>query len=307
MPHKTALCILGPTASGKTDLAIKLAQQLPCDLISVDSAMVYTGMDIGTAKPDAETLKAYPHALIDICDPATPYSAAQFRHDALQCIDQSLARNRLPILVGGSMLYHRVLQQGMAELPSANDTIRAELQKKADVHGWDALHQDLQKIDPIAANRIHSNDSQRLLRALEVYEVSGKTLSHYWEEQEASRLPYSFINIGLQLDRALLRERIAERFKIMIKQGFIDEVRPLYARPDMHADLPSMKSVGYQHAWQYLEGQINHEQMIEHAINATRQFAKRQVTWLRRWPELKWIETSNPHHMNEIMAFISQI
>ena len=306
MPHKTVLCILGPTASGKTDLAIKLAQQLPCDLISVDSAMVYTGMDIGTAKPDADTLKAYPHALIDICDPATPYSAAQFRADALHCIEQSLARNRLPILVGGSMLYHRVLQQGMAELPSANNTIRAELQKKADVYGWEALHQDLQKIDPIAANRIHSNDSQRLLRALEVYEVSGKTLSHYWEEQEASVLPYSFINIGLQLDRALLRERISDRFKIMINQGFIDEVRPFYARSDMHADLPSMKSVGYQQAWQYLDGQINHEQMIEHSINATRQFAKRQVTWLRRWPELKWIETSNPHHTNEIMAFIAQ-
>lgn len=303
----TVLCILGPTASGKTDLAIKLAQQLPCDLISVDSAMVYTGMDIGTAKPDADTLKAYPHALIDICDPATPYSAAQFRDDALRCIKHSLAQNRLPVLVGGSMLYHRVLQQGMASLPSANDTIRAELQKKADVLGWDALHQDLQQIDPIAANRIHSNDSQRLLRALEVHAISGKTLSSFWEAQEASALPYSFINIGLQLDRALLRERIADRFHIMLKQGFIDEVRPFYARSDMHAELPSMKSVGYQQAWQYLDGQINHEQMIEHSINATRQFAKRQVTWLRNWPELHWIETSDPHHRDEIMALISQI
>ena len=304
-PNKI-LCILGPTASGKTDLAIKLAQQLPCDLISVDSAMVYRGMDIGTAKPDAETLKAYPHALIDICDPATPYSAAQFRQDALQCIEQSFARNRLPVLVGGSMLYHRVLQQGMAELPSANETIRAELQKKADVDGWEALHQDLQTIDPIAANRIHSNDSQRLLRALEVYQISGKTLSYFWEAQEASRLPYSFINIGLQVDRPLLRERIADRFKIMIKQGFIDEVRSFYARSDMHAELPSMKSVGYQQAWQYLDGQINHEQMVEHAINATRQFAKRQMTWLRRWPELHWMKTAHPHCLNDVKALISQ-
>ena len=300
------LCILGPTASGKTDLAIKLAQQLPCDLISVDSAMVYTGMDIGTAKPDAETLKNYPHALIDICDPAIPYSAAQFRHDALRCIENSLAQNRLPVLVGGSMLYHRVLQHGIAELPEANSMIRAELQKKADVHGWEALHQDLQKIDPIAANRIHSNDSQRLLRALEVYQASGKTLSHFWEQQEANALPYSFINIGLQVNRPLLRERIADRFNIMIKKGFIDEVRHFYTRADMHADLPSMKSVGYQQAWQYLDGQITHDQMIEHTINATRQFAKRQVTWLRRWPELKWLESQNPHCIDKIMAFIAQ-
>lgn len=300
------LCILGPTASGKTDLAIQLAQTLPCDLISVDSAMVYTGMDIGSAKPDAETLKAYPHALIDICDPATPYSAAQFRDDALKCIEKSLARNRLPVLVGGSMLYHRVLQQGIAELPEAHPTIRAELQKKADDHGWEALHQDLQRIDPIAAHRINPHDSQRLLRALEVYHVSGKTLSSFWEEQETSAPAYSFVNVGLHVDRPVLRERIADRFKIMIKQGFIDEVARFYARSDMHADLPSMKSVGYQQAWQHLDGQITREQMIEQAINATRQFAKRQMTWLRRWPDLQWIESSNPPCLKKIMALISQ-
>lgn len=300
------LCILGPTASGKTDLAIKLTQQFPCDLISVDSAMVYTGMDIGTAKPNAETLKTYPHALIDICDPASPYSVAQFREDAIACIEKSLARNRLPVLVGGSMLYHRVLQQGLAELPEANSTIRTELQKKADIEGWEALHQDLQKIDPIAANRIHLNDSQRLLRALEVYYVSGKTLSHFWEEQETSKLPYTFINLGLNVDRPILRERIADRFKIMLKQGFIDEVKRLYQRTDMHADLPSMKSVGYQQAWQYLDGQITHEQMVEQSINATRQFAKRQMTWLRRWPELHWIDTMDEHYLTKIIAFIAQ-
>lgn len=300
------LCILGPTASGKTDLAIKLAQKLPCDLISVDSAMVYRGMSIGTAKPDPETLKAFPHALIDICDPANPYSVAQFRQDALRCIERSLAQNRLPILVGGSMLYHRVLQQGIAELPEANHSIRAELQKKAEVIGWEVLHRDLQKIDPIAAKRINSNDSQRLLRALEVFCISGKTLSHFWEEQEASAPPYSFLNIGLQVDRPLLRERIADRFKMMIKEGFIDEVRELYARADIRIDLPSMKSVGYQQAWQYLDGQISQEQMIEHAINATRQFAKRQMTWLRRWPNLEWLTPSSPQCINKIMAFISQ-
>lgn len=300
------LCILGPTASGKTDLAIQLAQTLPCDLISVDSAMVYTGMDIGSAKPDAETLKAYPHALIDICDPATPYSAAQFRIDALKCIEKSLAQNRLPVLVGGSMLYHRVLQQGIAELPEAHPTIRAELQKKADDHGWETLHQDLQTIDPIAAHRINPHDSQRLLRALEVYHVSGKTLSSFWEEQETSAPAYSFINVGLHVDRPVLRERIADRFNIMIKQGFIDEVAGFYARSDMHADLPSMKSVGYQQVWQYLNGELTHEQMIEQAINATRQFAKRQMTWLRRWPDVAWIESSNRPCLKKIMGLISQ-
>ena len=263
--------------------------------------MVYTGLDIGTAKPDAATLKAYPHALIDICDPAIPYSAAQFRQDALQSIEQTLARCRIPVLVGGSMLYHRVLQQGMAELPSADDTIRTDLQKKAEVYGWEALHQELQGIDPIAASRIHSNDSQRLLRALEVYEVSGKTLSAHWQEQEATLLPYEFINIGLQIERELLRERIAQRFNAMIKQGFVEEVRTFYAREDMHSELPSMKSVGYQQVWQYLDGQLNHDEMVEHAINATRQFAKRQVTWLRRWPELQWIEACDPERINYIL------
>lgn len=301
------LCILGPTASGKTDLAIQLAQQLPCDLISVDSAMVYTGMDIGTAKPDVDTLKAYPHALIDICDPSIPYSAAQFRHDALQAIEKSIARQRLPVLVGGSMLYHRVLQQGIAELPAADDTIRAELQKKAEDQGWEALHQQLQQIDPISAARIHPNDPQRLLRALEVHAISGKSLSDHWQEQQTNALPYSFINIGLQIDRALLRQRIAERFHQMLQHGFIDEVRLLHTRTDMHANLPSMKSVGYQQAWQYLEGQISHVEMTEHAINATRQFAKRQVTWLRRWPEIKWVDASNQAVVNEIIALIASI
>jgi tRNA dimethylallyltransferase len=263
--------------------------------------MVYTGLDIGTAKPDAATLKAYPHALIDICDPATPYSAAQFRQDALHSIEQTLARCRIPVLVGGSMLYHRVLQQGMAELPSADHTIRADLQKKAEVYGWEALHQELQGIDPIAASRIHSNDSQRLLRALEVYEASGKTLSAHWQEQEATLLPYEFINIGLQIERELLRERIAQRFNAMIKQGFVEEVRAFYAREDMHSELPSMKSVGYQQVWQYLDGQLNHDEMVEHAINATRQFAKRQVTWLRRWPELQWINAGDTECINYII------
>lgn len=295
------LCILGPTASGKTHLAIQLADQLPCDLISVDSAMVYRGLDIGTAKPDAATLKAYPHALIDICDPATAYSAAQFREDALTCIEHSLNHQRLPVLVGGSMLYHHVLQQGIAELPAADPVIRAELQKKAEIHGWETLHRELQQIDADAAERIHPNDPQRLLRALEVFHVSGNTLSSYWAQQKTPPLPYEWINIGLQVERSVLRQRIAERFDHMLQQGFIEEVRTLYARPDMHADLPSMKSVGYQQAWQYLQGNITNETMREQAINATRQFAKRQITWLRRWPGLHWIHPESSAYLDEIL------
>lgn len=298
------LCILGPTASGKTDLAIALAQELPCDLISVDSAMVYQGLDIGTNKPSAEILKKYPHALIDICDPAFSYSAAQFREDALRKIEQTIAQKRLPVLVGGTMLYYRVLQQGIASLPSADNTIRAELQKKAEVFGWNHLHEDLQKIDPIAANKIHPNDPQRLLRALEVYQLSGKPLSTHWQEQSALAVPYTFINIGIEVDRDILRDRIAKRFHWMLDNGFIEEVRAFYARPDIHADLPSMKSVGYQQAWQYLAGQISHEQMIEHAINATCQLAKRQRTWLRQWPNLQRINASSTKNINEIMHLI---
>lgn len=300
------LCLLGPTASGKTQLATQLADQLPCDLISVDSAMVYRGLNIGTAKPDITTLKAYPHALIDICDPAIPYSAAQFRDDALKCIEYSLRRHRLPVLVGGSMLYHHVLQQGIASLPPANPAMRAELQKKAETLGWDSLYHDLQQIDPDAANRIHPKDPQRLLRALEVFYISGNTLSSYWSQQETQRLPYKFINIGLQVERPVLRERIAERFHHMMHQGFLNEVRELYARSDMHADLPSMRSVGYQQAWQYLQGNITHEQMLEQAINATRQLAKRQITWLRRWPELHWINPESPTCLDDILRKINQ-
>ncbi len=294
------LCILGPTASGKTDFAINLADTCACDLISVDSAMVYRDMNIGTAKPEASVLKNYPHALIDICDPATPYSAAQFRLDAIECIEKSIAKNRVPVLVGGSMLYHQVLQNGIAELPPANTEIRAELQKRADSLGIDALHRDLQAIDQRAAQRIHPNDPQRLLRALEVFYLSGKTLSEYWSEQEKQKLPYEFINLGLHIDRPILRQRIADRFHQMLQLGFIDEVRALYERQDMHADLPSIKSVGYQQAWQYLQGTITYEHMTEISINATRQFAKRQMTWLRTWPALQWIDPSDVHCVKKI-------
>jgi tRNA dimethylallyltransferase len=306
MNKASILCLLGPTASGKTHLAIQLADQLPCDLISVDSAMVYRSLNIGTAKPDAATLQAYPHALIDICDPATPYSAAQFRDDALKCIEHSLSQHRLPVLVGGSMLYHHVLQHGIADLPAANPTLRAELQQKAKTDGWDTLHRDLQHIDPSAAERIHPNDPQRLLRALEVFYVSGNTLSSYWAQQETQRLPYEFINIGLQVERPVLRQRIAERFHQMMQQGFLDEVRALYARSDMHADLPSMRSVGYQQAWHYLQGNITHEHMLEQAINTTRQLAKRQMTWLRRWPAIHWVNPESDVCLDEILRKIDQ-
>lgn len=298
------LCLLGPTASGKTPLALQLADHFPCDLISVDSAMVYRGLDIGTAKPDAETLKRYPHALIDICEPTKVYSAAQFREDAQHCIEQALARARLPVLVGGTMLYHRVLQQGIAALPPANRAIREALQKKAETVGWEVLYQELREIDPEAAERIHPNDPQRLLRALEVYQISGKSLSWHWQQQAAASLPYTFINIGLWVDRPLLRERIAQRADAMLAQGFVDEVRQLFVQPGMHAELPAMKSVGYQQVWQYLEKKINHEQMLEQVIHKTRQLAKRQVTWLRRWPGLQWVNPSEADCLKEIIQII---
>lgn len=294
------LCILGPTASGKTDLSLKLAHHFPCDLISVDSAMVYRGLNIGSAKPNQAILKAYPHALIDICDPEMSYSAAEFRLDAISCIENSIKNHRLPVLVGGSMLYHHVLQEGMAELPPANLEIRAELQKQAELFGFQALHHRLSLIDPVAALRIHPNDPQRLLRALDVFYSSGKPLSQYWKEQENKKLPYEFVNIGLHLDRPELREGIAHRFLSMLEQGFIDEVRELYKNPNMHENLPAIKSVGYQQAWQYLQDKITYEQMKEQAINATRQFAKRQMTWLRSWPNLISIHAQDSDRLEKI-------
>ncbi|WP_018625185.1 tRNA (adenosine(37)-N6)-dimethylallyltransferase MiaA [Kangiella aquimarina] len=290
-----AIFIMGPTASGKTDLAIELVERLNAEIISVDSAMVYKGMDIGSAKPSAEELARAPHRLIDICDPADPYSAARFRDDALREMEDIVSQGKTPLLVGGTMLYYKALLEGMHNLPDSNPEVRANLQQRLESEGLASLHQELAKIDPESASRIHENDPQRTLRALEVYEITGKPLSQLHAEQEQNDFPYQTLQIALAPDdRSYLHQRIEKRFHQMMEQGFLQEVESLYERGDLHPDLPSIKSVGYRQMWQYLEGELPLEEAIERGIIATRQLAKRQFTWLRSWKNLNWIESRQP-------------
>lgn len=292
-----AIFIMGPTASGKTDLAIELAQRFPCELISVDSALIYRGMDIGTAKPDAETLAAFPHHLVDILDPVESYSAAQFREDALALMAQATAKGRVPVLVGGTMLYYKALLEGLATMPPADAQVRAALELRAMEQGLDALHEQLQQLDPESAARIHPNDSQRVMRALEVWMVSGITMTEHRLRQKnnqshAAQLPYNVAAFAIApQQRSVLHQRIEQRFGQMMEQGFIDEVRALQQRGDLHAELPSMRSVGYRQVWDYLRGQYEYDEMLAKAVAATRQLAKRQFTWLRSWQELTWLDS----------------
>ncbi len=275
--------IMGPTAAGKTDLAIECVEQLGCELISVDSALVYRDMNIGTAKPDAQTLQRAPHKLIDIIDPSETYSSARFREDALQEIQSSLSRGKTPVLVGGTMLYFKALQEGLSELPAANEGIRAQLDADAKLAGWQAMHDRLAKIDPVSAMRIHPHDPQRIQRALEVFEISGKTLTEFWQAQKSRALPYNVIKIAFfPQNRDLLKQRIAQRFYQMLELGFIDEVEALRRRGDLNLQMPSMRCVGYRQVWEYLDGEMSYDEMTEKAIIATRQLAKRQLTWLRK-------------------------
>lgn len=279
----SVIFIMGPTAAGKTDLAISCVEQFDCELISVDSALVYREMDIGTAKPDAETLRRAPHKLVDIIDPSESYSAGNFRSDALKEIESTLSRGKTPVLVGGTMLYYKTLQEGLSELPSADGEIRGQLEEEAKKIGWQVMHDRLAKIDPVSAQRIHPNDPQRIQRALEVFEVSGKTLTEFWQEQKSQELPYNIVKIAFfPEDRDLLKKRIALRFLQMLELGFIEEVEGLRARGDLHLELPSMRCVGYRQVWEYLDGALSREEMVEKGIIATRQLAKRQMTWLRK-------------------------
>ena len=274
---------MGPTATGKTDLAIALADALPMDIISVDSAMVYQDMDIGSAKPDKATLARTPHRLIDICDPAEAYSAGRFRYDAMAEMAQISSAGRIPLLVGGTMLYYRTLQQGIADLPDADRAVRQRLLDEAEQRGWEYLHRRLQHIDPAAARRIHPNDPQRIQRALEVYEISGKTLTEYWQEQNRAALPYRCIKIALiPPDRSGLRKIIERRFDTMLAAGLVDEVEQLYRRQDLDVELPAIRAVGYRQVWAMLAGDYDYKTMREKAIIATAQLAKRQMTWLRK-------------------------
>ncbi len=287
----TAICIMGPTATGKTGLAIALHEALPCDIISVDSAMVYRELDIGSAKPSPVELARAPHRLVDIVSVTEPYSAGQFREDALREMRQITESGRIPLLAGGTMLYFNALQKGIANLPQADEAVRARLEAEAAELGWQALHERLAAIDPESARRIHPNDPQRLQRALEVYEITGKTLTQLWEEQARSALPYNLIKIALMPpDRVELRKRIAARFDAMLAAGLVEEVRGLYQRRDLHGDLPAMRAVGYRQVWQYLAGEYDYETMREKAIIATAQLAKRQMTWLRSEQNCNFID-----------------
>lgn len=283
-----AIFLMGPTASGKTDIAIELVQRYPFDIISVDSALVYRGMDIGTAKPDPATLQKAPHRLIDICDPADPYSAADFRRDALEEMAAITATGKIPLLVGGTMLYFKALRDGLAEMPEADLEIRAAIEQEAAEKGWPAIHAELAQVDPITAARLHPNHSQRIERALEIYRITGEPMSALQERQQPAPFPYRLLQIAIiPENREALHQRIAMRFEQMVAQGFLEEVELLFNRSDLHKSLPSIRAVGYRQAWDYLSGNLSRDEMIEHAIIATRQLAKRQLTWLRSWPDLQ--------------------
>ncbi|SPD80221.1 tRNA dimethylallyltransferase [Pseudomonas syringae] len=309
---------MGPTAAGKTDLAIELSKVLPCELISVDSALVYRGMDIGTAKPSKAQLAEYPHRLIDILDPAQSYSAADFRSDALAAMAEITARGNIPLLVGGTMLYFKALLHGLADMPAADAQVRAQLEADAQAYGWQSLHDQLAVVDPVSAARIHPNDPQRLIRALEVYRVSGMSMTAHREQQTAQsteaaasgrqQLPYTVANLAIApADRKVLHQRIALRFEQMLDQGFLDEVLALRSRGDLHSGLPSIRAVGYRQVWDHLDGKLTRDEMQERGIIATRQLAKRQFTWLRSWEDLHWLDSLDSDNLSRALKYLGSV
>ncbi|MFW5451045.1 MAG: tRNA (adenosine(37)-N6)-dimethylallyltransferase MiaA [Methylophagaceae bacterium] len=295
---------MGPTAAGKTDLAIQIAQRYPVEIISVDSALVYRDMDIGTAKPDGDTLAAYPHHLVDILDPTESYSVGKFREDALRLMADITARGKVPLLVGGTMLYFKALQQGLADLPSADPEIRSKLEAEVKLYGLAHLHARLAEIDPVSAARIHINDPQRLQRALEVYEITGQSLTDLTQQTEIS-LDYNVIKIIVNpFERSVLHQRIADRYKMMVTNGFLDEVKSLFKRSDCHPDLPAIRAVGYRQAWAHLSGEYDQETMMDKAIIATRQMAKRQLTWLRSQQDGVWFDSGADLPIEQVLNFL---
>ncbi len=277
-----AIFLMGPTASGKTRIAIELVKRYPCEIVSVDSAMIYRGMDIGTAKPDAKTLAIAPHRLIDFLDPTEQYSVANFRTDALREMGEITATGKIPLLVGGTMLYFRALELGLSVLPAADPMVRARIDNEAREHGWRSVHWRLREVDPVAAARIHPNDSQRIQRALEVYDITGLAMTELQTQSIQSRIPYRVHKLAIiPRDRSILREKITTRLRQMLANGLINEVDALYQRGDVNSTMMSMRAVGYRQVWEFLEGRVDYDTMALRAIYATRQLAKRQLTWLR--------------------------
>lgn len=304
---RKAILLMGPTASGKTDLAISLCKRFPCDVISVDSALVYRGMDIGTAKPDADTLERTPHRLIDIRDPEESYSAGEFIRDACREMDSIIAAGRIPLLAGGTMMYFRALTEGIAELPGADDSIREAIDTEAGERGWPAMHAELEAIDPEAANRIKPNDRQRIQRALEVYRSSGTCLSDWQRNSAPMRSDIDYVKVGLNIEpRSILHERIAKRLDVMVESGFVAEMKALRERPGLKAECPAMRSVGYRQFWKYLDGEYTLEEARDRALFATRQLAKRQITWLRSETEIFLADPLEAGAIDAISTFLAR-
>jgi tRNA dimethylallyltransferase len=302
------ICLTGPTAAGKSAATLALARRWPIEIINMDSATIYRGMDIGTAKPSAEEQAQVRHHLLDIRDPAQNYSAAEFARDANQCIGDIFARGKLPLLSGGTLMYYKALREGLNELPPANPALRGQIDEQARQKGWPALHAELAGYDPLTAERLAPNDSQRLQRAIEVYRSTGKPLSAWLNEQRATPSPYRFATVSLEpSNRLALHERIARRYRQMLDQGLLDEVRVLHQRPDLHPGLPSIRCVGYRQLWDHLEGATSLEQAVDQAIAATRQLAKRQLTWLRSMPERIVIDCLSETAVDQVTHNVERI
>ena len=302
------ICITGPTASGKSAVARAITQRWPVEIINVDSATIYRGMDIGTAKPTTQERAEVPHHLLDILDPADSYSVANFRRDALQCVRDIQSRGNLPLLVGGTMMYFKALRDGLNDLPAADPDIRKTLEARAALEGWPAMHDWLRTVDPLTAQRLSPNDSQRIGRALEIWQISGQPMSSLLGATQPADEPVATITLSLEpLERSLLHTRIAERFDQMLKLGLVAEVQALHARGDLHPGLPSVRCVGYRQLWAMLEGELDLKQAREQAISATRQLAKRQITWLRSQPNRHIIDACSPSAIDQVVQTISKI
>ena len=306
MPLPPAIFLMGPTAAGKTELALELVKNLPVAIISVDSTMVYRGMDIGSSKPARRLRQAVPHRLIDILDPAESYSAARFREDALREMASITAAGQIPLLVGGTGLYFRALERGLAPLPDANPAVRCRISQEAKIGGWGMLHARLATLDPPLAARIHPNDPQRIQRALEIIELTGRPITEIFAATTAARLPYRVLKLAVSPgERAILHQRIATRFSRMLAEGLVSEVELLYNRPDLGLHCPAVRAVGYRQIWEYLAGKLDYLTMQDQAIVATRQLARRQLTWLRTESAVQWINTQAPDYTKQALQYCS--